>query len=56
MEIEFHAAHQNLMLYDVRFIFKILTEVRKQLVGILNHLYILADNPDNGSLGLWVIQ
>lgn len=55
MQIQLHTAEQDLLLDNIRLIFEILSETAKNLIGILDHLDVLADDPDYRGLCLWVV-
>lgn len=44
------------MLYHICFVLEVLCEVGQKLIGIFDKLDILSDDPNNGSLGIRVIQ
>lgn len=56
VQIELHAGNQDLLLDHIRLILEVLNEVGHELVSIIDDLDVLSNNPDNRSLGLWVVE
>lgn len=56
MQVEFHAAHQNLLLYHIWLVFEVLYEVGHQFIGVINDLDVLSDDPNDGGFGFGVVE
>ena len=44
------------MLHYIGFILEVLDEVSHQVISIVDDLDVLANDPDNGGFGLWIVQ
>lgn len=56
MEVEFHAAHQDLLLDHIWLVFEVLHEVGHQFISVINDLDVLSDDPDDGGFGFGVVE
>jgi len=56
VQVEFHAAHQDLLLDNIWLVFEVLNEVCHEFISVINYFDVLSDDPDDGGLGFGVIE
>jgi len=56
VQVEFHAAHQDLLLDHIWLVFEVLHEVGHQFISVINDLDVLSDDPDDGGFGFGVVE